>query len=214
MNSSSSDLPVLRCSKHLLGPVAADPEAAPWPDITPIVLRETTTGEEPQQRTWFKTAWNSEELRVLFWIEDTYVWSTMTERDDLLYEEEVVEMFLDPVGDLARYFEIEVNPVNAVLDLTISREGEGYVKDFKWRCDGLQTAVQRAPTGWWAEFSVPFAGIGATPQGSWRANFFRIDRPPGVPRELSAWSPPGRRNFHTPARFGILEFADERGNVF
>jgi len=39
-------------------------------------------------------------------------------------------------------------------------------------------------------------------------NFCRIDRPPGVPRELSAWSPTGRANFHTPERFGILEFAE------
>lgn len=30
--------------------------------------------------------------------------------------------------------------------------------------------------------------------------------PPGVERELSAWSPTGRANFHTPERFGFIEF--------
>ena len=208
MDPIPAALPLLRCPKSLFGPVSADPEAKPWPDVEATLLRETTSGDTPQQKTWIKTAWNAEELRILFWIEDTRIWATMTQRDDLLYKEEVVEVFLDPAGDLQKYFEFEVNPLNAVLDLVLWREGEHYLKDFQWRCKGLQTAARRVPLGWCAEFSIPFASLGAAPQGSWRANFYRIDRPPGVPRELSAWSPTGRRNFHTPKRFGVLEFAD------
>ncbi|MEI7957498.1 MAG: carbohydrate-binding family 9-like protein [Verrucomicrobiota bacterium] len=208
MSSPWDDLPVLCCPKRQFGPVAADPQAAPWAGLAPIVLRETGSGGKPQQATWFKTAWSAQELRVLFWIEDNDVWATLTERDALLFEEEVVEVFLDPVGDLERYFEFEVNPLNAVLDLVLRREGEGYLKDFKWQCDGLQTAVRRGPVGWCAELSIPFASMGAAPQGSWRANFHRIDRPQGVPMELSAWSPTGRQQFHVPARFGVLEFAE------
>ncbi|MEI6562407.1 MAG: carbohydrate-binding family 9-like protein [Verrucomicrobiota bacterium] len=210
MNALPADLPLLRCSKHLFGPVSADPQAAPWPEVTAIALRETSSGGEPQQGTWIKVAWSPEALRVLFWVEDTCVWSTMTRRDDLLYKEEVVEIFLDPAGDLQSYFEFEVNPVNAVLDLIVWPGKEEFRKDFQWRCEGLQTAVQRSPVGWCAEFSIPFASLGAAPSGSWRANFYRIDRPRETAAEYSAWSPTGQPKFHVPARFGILEF--EGGN--
>jgi len=172
-------------------------------------LRETVSGKPPQQATWFKTAWSDEELRILFWIEDDYVWNTMTERDSPIYDEEVVEVFLDPSGDLESYFEFEVNPVNTVLDLVLRCEGEGYQPNFQWRCEGLRTAVQRTPVGWCAEFSIPFASVGGQPCGNrWRANFYRIDRPVGIPEELSAWSPTGKRRFHIPERFGWLEFAE------
>ena len=130
----------------------------------------------------------------------------------MLYQEEVVEVFVDPVGDLECYFEIEVNPLNAILEVVQRRTRSGYAKDFAWRCDGLRTAVQRTATGWCAELAIPFHSLVATPPNPgtrWRANFCRIDRPPGVGRELSAWSPPGRGSFHTPERFGWVEFVSQ-----
>jgi hypothetical protein len=156
-----------------------------------------------------RVAWTEEELRVLFHAEDTHAWATLTERDAPLYEEEVVEVFLDPTGDLASYFEIEVNPLNAVLDLVLRRNRSGYAKDFAWRCEGLRTAVVKTDAAWSAELAIPFRSLMAEPPKAgdcWRVNFCRIDRPPGVPRELTSWSPAGRANFHTPERFGTLQF--------
>jgi len=209
MSSTLDDLPQLRCLKRPLGPVTADAQAAPWPELSAIALRETATGEPPKQATWFKTAWNDQELRVLFWIEDTHIVAAMTERDSLLYLEDVVELFLDPVGDLETYFEFEVNALNTVLDLVLRREETEYHKNFQWQCEGLRTAAQRHPNGWCAEISIPFASLGANPQGArWRANFYRIDHPEQAPLELSAWSPTRQRNFHLPERFGVLEFTE------
>jgi len=203
------DIPSLHCPKRLLGPVSADPQAAPWPALAATPLRETVSGEPPTQATWFKTAWNEGELRVLFCVEDSYVWNTMTERNSPIYDEEVVEVFLDVHGDLESYFELELNPVNTVLDLVLRRDGDGYQPDFQWQCEGLRTAVQRTPVGWYGEFSIPFKSIGGQPRGTrWRVNFYRVDRPVGVPEELSAWSPTGKRRFHVPQRFGWLEFVE------
>ena len=133
----------------------------------------------------------------------------MTRRKDPLYEEEVLEVFLDPVGDGASYFEIEVNPLNAVLDLVVRRNRSGWLKDFSWKCEGLETAVCRLPDGWAAELAIPFAALGSLQTGAgveWRANFCRIDRPKGRERELSAWSPTFCGTFHSPGRFGVVEF--------
>lgn len=180
-----------------------------WRDIAPVYLKETVAGGQPAQATWFKTAWAGPELRVLFHAADTYPWATHTARDAPLYEEEVVEIFLDPAGDLESYFEIEVNPLNAVCDLVLRRVRNGWRKDFGWHCEGLKTAVTKSADAWTTEIVIPFASLGPglpIAGKAWRANFYRIDRPKNTPWELSAWSPTGRELFHVPEQFGFLEF--------
>ena len=148
---------------------------------------------------------------MLFECEDADPWATLSERDALLYEEETVEVFLDPAGDLECYFEIEVNPLGAVLDLVFRRTRSGYKGDRAWDCEGLRTAVRKTAGMWCVEMAIPFRALGCGhPRADWRVNFCRIDRPSrdgSLPRELTAWSPPMRANFHTPERFGVLEFA-------
>ena len=170
---------------------------------------DVVTGAAPRQATHVWCAWDAEELRVLIRAEDTHIHATLTGRDAPLYTEEVVEVFLDPVGDGAAYFEIEVNPLNAVLDLVLRRNRSGYRKDFGWQCENLRTQVRREAAAWTAELAIPFASITAEPPrpgDKWRVNFTRIDRPPEIPRELTAWSPTGLANCHVPDRFGVMEF--------
>jgi hypothetical protein len=158
-----------------------------------------------------RVAWSERELRVRFEAADSNPAATLTQRDAPLYEEEVVEVFLEPFGDLETYFEIEVNPLNAVLDLMLRRNRSGYLKDTRWQCEGLRTAVTRTVDGWSAELSIPFSSIVLEPPRAgtrWRVNFLRIDRPEHRERELSAWSPTRVPNFHVPQRFGVLEFTE------
>lgn len=173
----------------------------------PAFLVDTQTGASPLQKTSFTTAWNPKEFRVLFQCEDANPWATMNRRDDPLYKEEVVEVFLDPFGDLQSYFEIEVNPLNAVCDLLLRRNRSGYAKDFFWDCADLQTEVEVGEGFWRAELGIPFASLGPDlPMQGWRANFYRIDRPAPNRCELSAWAPTGRPHFHLSHRFGVLDF--------
>lgn len=202
-------LPHLRCARGDFGAVNAHAQASPWSERDAHPLRDTVTGAPPKEPTSLRLGWTPDELRVLFHCTDGHIAATLTARDAPLWQEEVVEVFLDPVGDHAVYFEIELNPLNAVLDLVLRRNRSGYVKDLAWDCEGLRTAVRRNRDGWTAELAIPFRSlVAAAPAAGdrWRANFLRIDRPPGVPRELSAWSPTGRANFHVPERFGVIEF--------
>jgi len=204
-------LPTIRGARSSFAAVAADAGAEPWSRLVAQELLDTVSGAAPQQRTFVKAAWDAEELRIFFEVEDTHIWATYTQRDALLYEEEVVEVFLDPVGDLESYFEIELNPLNTVFDLVVRRNRSGFKKDFAWQCEGMRTAVTRHAGGWSAEFAIPWRSLVAelpVVGSRWRVNFCRIDRPPGVERELSAWSPTGRANFHTPEKFGVLEFVE------
>ena len=204
-------LPTMRCQRRVLGEIAADPHAEIWSGLTSHEFRRVIDGGPPNQNTTVKSVWDAHEWRVLFEVADTHVWATLTERGALLYQEEVVEIFVDPVGDLECYFEIEINPLNTVLELVLRKNRSGYLKDTSWRCEGLRSAVRRSATGWSTELAIPFASLIAEPPRTgtrWRANFCRIDRPPQVERELTAWSPPGRANFHTPERFAWIEFTD------
>jgi hypothetical protein len=207
-------IPRVRCPRRQLGELCADAGQAPWRDLEPIRLADAVTGAVPSQGTEVRVAWDSSEWRILFHAADADAWATLTERDASLYEEETVEVFFDPVGDLESYFEIEVNPLGAVLDLVFRKSRSGYKGDRAWDCEGLRALVRKDATSWTAEIAVPFASVTnriPEPGALWRVNFCRIDRPSrdgSLPRELTAWSPPGRANFHTQERFGVVEFSE------
>ena len=206
----ASTVPTMRCARRELPPLTADFTSDFWRNLLAASLGDTRTGHSPRQATAVQTAWDADELRVLFRAEDTHVAATLTQRDAPLYTEEVVEVFLDPVGDGESYFEIEVNALNCVLDLVLRRNRSGYMKDIAWDCDGLRTMVRQTASAWSAELAIPFASLGAAPfpGARWRVNFTRIDRPLDLARELTAWSPTACGTFHAPARFGVLEFVD------
>jgi hypothetical protein len=214
MSDPGRNLPRLVCERKKLDRSVAPGISDFWREISPTPLVDAVTAGRPRQFTWFKTAWDPDQLHVLFFCEDDHAWATLRQRDAPLYKEEVVEVFLDPVGDLETYFEIEVNPLNAVCDLVLRRNRTGYRKEFAWDCAGLQTAVAVDESSWTVEMAIPFESLmpGLPRESSpWRANFFRIDRPASGEPELSAWSPPGRPRFHLQEKFGVLEFAGHSG---
>ena len=206
------DLPRLRSFRGEPGPVEADVNSVFWQTVEPVVLLENVGGQPPGQSTRVRTAWDETAWRVLFEMDAAHPWATLIEHDAPLWTEEAVEVFIDPVGDLESYFEIEINPLGAVVDVVLRRIASGWRKDFGWHVDGLRSRTRLTGTGWAAELAIPFEAISAAmPKFGthWRVNFLRIDRPggAGTEAELSAWSPTGIRNFHRPACFGSLEFA-------
>ena len=90
--------------------------------------------------------------------------------------EEVVEVFIDPDGDGKEYAELEVNPLNVVVDLKVSAKPEGGVgwSSMKWDIEGLKTAVAVYGTvneredrdqGWTVEIAIPWTGLKDVPPG-------------------------------------------------
>ena len=189
----------------------ADPAQPHWQSCEVLEMFEAAKGTVPAQRTSVRALWTPAEWRVLFSCEDTDPWATLTQRDAQLYTEETVEVFFDPVGDLESYYEIELNPLGTELDIVFRRSRSGYKGDWAWNCGGLRSLVRIVPGGWNAELAIPFSSVAEVPVNGtrWRVNFCRIDRlsrDGSLPRELSAWSPPMRESFHTPERFGVVEF--------
>lgn len=174
-----------------------------------------------QHATNAAVAWDDQNMYVAFVCRDQDPWGTMKTRDDRLWEEEVVEVFLDPDGDGKNYPELEVSPNNIVVDLLIPAPRSGAKGAAKWDIAGLQTGVARHTGGWTVEIAMPWKSLAASgasaapkPGDRWRVGLYRIKRPggPGKERgneEFLAWSPTrGDRGFHDPERFGVVEFVD------
>jgi hypothetical protein len=139
-------LPTLVC-RRIAAPPALDGDLSkpPWPDIPPAPLVDATGRGAPAQPTALRAAWTDTHLYLAFACEDRDIWGTYTQRDDALYEEEVVEAFLCPTGDLHRYVELEVSPRNVVFDARVHSPDlhrRTMAVDTAWDCPGLVTAVR------------------------------------------------------------------------
>lgn len=189
----------------------------PWSSVPALSpLREVALGGDVLQATRVRICGDDTRLYVRFDCADRDIWSTYTRRDEPLYNEEVVEVFIaSGAATPRRYYEFELNPLGALFDAAIDNP-TGSRRDFRvdpaWDCVGIETEVRIAPENgsWSAIFSIPWASIsetfGAEGAARWRLNFYRIERPRNAAPEFSAWSPTFAvpADFHCPAWFGTL----------
>ncbi len=122
-----------------------------------------------------------------------------------LWDKDVVEAFIcaDP-AKLTRYTEYEWAPNGDRLDLLCDLPA----KDFAWS-SGMESAASLDETAhvWRVEVRIPLRALADTapqPGARWRINLFRHDTAGGG---FLAFSPTLTSTFHTPERFGWLEFA-------
>ncbi|MFA6111801.1 MAG: carbohydrate-binding family 9-like protein [Candidatus Latescibacterota bacterium] len=206
-------------------------EKVPWTDT--YILYGTLTGV-PVTPTRAKIAWDAENLYLGVEATDQDIWSSYTAHDSNLWEEDVVEMFIDPEGDAQGYLEFEISPRNVVLDLWVEKPlfSQGGPSHFEWNALGLRTAVrldgtlggktrtaperQDTDTGWSMELALPWAdvaivsGVMSLPprQGdTWRINVMRYDYRRTSREELSQWSPSAASGaWHEPKEYGYVTF--------
>jgi gamma-carbonic anhydrase len=218
--------PIYRC-RRVRTPVEVDGalDEAAWMAAEKAGAFLLSDGSGPPKfPTETRLCWDETHLYVAFSCKDSDIWGTYTKRDEPLYDEEVVEIFLSPSANLAHYFEFEVSPRNTVFDAKVfSPAGDRrmMVVDREWDAEGLKTAVRVSGTldrrddhdiGWITEMAIPFKSLGLAgppkPNDQWRMNLYRIER--GEVTEFSAWSPTLKSpaDFHVPSRFGTLVFVD------
>lgn len=190
-----------------------------WADAMPI------SWGPPGYATSFRALWSARALCVRFDSEDHAPWGTRTDRDDCLWEQEVVEVFLDPTCSGLDYAELEITPANVVCDLHIERLAPDRRVHLDWDFRHLRSQVHRPePTrdDWCAVAHLPFedfASLSASvaaclpvePGDVWHFNACRIKRPAGPldPAHgaiYAAWSVPDGSTFHAPGAFRPMVF--------
>ncbi len=188
------------------------PEDAVWDGLPEMELVRTETGEAPALRTRVRAFYDPQAamLYLRFLCEDDEILSDYAHRDDPIYNQDVLEVFLCDAGDPHRYKEFEVSPRNVQFDADIRYHGpHDTTVGLSWDLTGWQTRTHWAPDAkrLCSVWRMSLSGMDHAPQPGerWRMNVYRIDHS-ARGMELSAWSPTGEPNFHVPERFGWLIF--------
>ena len=213
--------------KRTAAPITVDGklDEGVWSRTEPVKL-SAKNGGEPKQPTTVRILRDDQFIYFAYDCMDTNIWSTLKERDEPLYNEEVVEVFIDTDGDGRGYLELEVNPLNVLWDGFILNTASKRVGILAWNSFAIKWAVHLDGTlndpsdkdkGWSVELALPLKDIYTAPNNppkagdKWRLNLYRIDLPEGAgkPGDPAAWSPVSGRTFHDPDRFGEVIFSDE-----
>lgn len=164
-------------------------QQASWTDY--FVDIEGDKNPLPAMHTRAKMLWNDSCLFVAAEIQDPHVWATLKQRDDIIFHDNDFEIFIDPDNDTHQYFEIEVNALNTIFDLFLTKPYRNGAKAFiSYDVTSLQSAVQVNGTlnnssdkdsGWTVEMAIPFRSVilgnswKAPEEGTlWRINFSRV----------------------------------------
>ena len=188
----------------------------------------TMSGAKLDWKTDVKVAWDDKQLYFGFSCEDDDVWSDFKKRDEKLWTQEAVEIFIDADGDGKDYVELQVSPAGVIFDSYLAQ----YRKNQNdWnskmkvavKVDGTANKRGDKDRGWVVEAAIPWADVKGRGTGAlklppeagaaFKVNFFRMDLPRGKPQRAAAWSPPMVGDFHKLDRFGELRFGDEAGKV-
>lgn len=196
--------------------------AAPWSQ--PFV--QTLNGAPARFEARARVVYDDANLYVAFQVTDRDLSSPHRNHDDHLWEQDCVEVFLDPDGDGRNYFEIQVSPRGVTFDTRYDSRRQpqpfGHV-DWESQAEvavGLQGTLddEQVDEGYHAELRIPFAALATgtppvtppTPGVTWRMNFYVMEKS-AQGQDAAGWSPVLVPDFHATDRFGRVTFRDLPG---
>jgi Carbohydrate family 9 binding domain-like len=166
-------------------------KSAPWTDL--FVDIEGNVRPAPKFATRAKMLYDDHYWYIAAEIQEPDLWATIREHDAVIFQDNDFELFIDPSGSAARYFEIEVNQFGTEWDLFLPkayRDGGHAVNS--WEMPGLKLATSLQGTinhpgdrdrGWMVEIAMPWAAfadsgrnvVPPAPGIQWRMNFSRVE---------------------------------------
>ena len=182
----------------------------------------TGDARKPRTSTRAKLLWDRDYLYFYAEMEDHDLVATITEHQGRIWTGDVFELFFKPATDKKPYYEFEVNPANATLELFFpARDAGGYDKFKDTTHIELKSAVQLHGTlnhpgdrddGWSVEGRIPWRDLAPTggrpnPGDQWRFALCRYDySSDGREPEQSSSAPLTKPNFHRYEDYSTLKF--------
>ncbi len=163
-------------------------EKAPWSDVFIDIEGE----KKPLYGTRMKMLWDQTNIYFYVELEEPHVWADLKKRDTIIFYNNDFEIFIDPDGDTHDYYEYEMNALNTIWDLYLSKPYRNQGKVLGgWDFKGLKSAVHIDGTlndpsdkdqGWSIEIAIPWSfhtapgGKTVVPENQfWRVNFSRVN---------------------------------------
>lgn len=176
---------------------------------------DTMDGSEGAPRTHARLLWDDEHLYVAFEVDDPFLKCTFEGRDARLWEQDVVEIMVDPDGDGRNYFELQMSPTERIFDTRFDTPRRpppighvGWDSRLRGAVDARGTPNDdAADDGYTAELALPFRALGVqAPRAgqTLRIALYVLDARPDGQRGVG-WSAPLVGDFHVPDRFGRVE---------
>jgi hypothetical protein len=220
--AQSRDFPVYEVSRTAT-PIKVDGklDELVWSKATPLrEFRQNLDGSPGIAKTEARLLYDNDFLYVSFRCVDQNIWATFKNRDEHLWDEEVVELFVQADPAQKSYIELEVNPLAAMLDIYLLdiRKPLNYQS---WNSSRLKWGVEVFGTvdgkdgdrEWTSEIALPMEDVvtarNLPPRAGdrWRVNLYRVEKLPTP--ALLAWSPTFKDDFHLPERFGEIVFSSK-----
>ncbi len=162
--------------------------AAKWSDDFADI--EGATRETPSQRTRVKMLWDEKYLYIAADLAESDLWATLTKHDEIVFQDNDFEVFIDPDGDTREYYEIEVNAIGTIFDLYLPVPYRAGAKaNHNWTAEGMRVAIHLDGTlndsrdtdkGWQVEMAIPWTTFAPVAPANGGATFQRASRPPGI----------------------------------
>jgi hypothetical protein len=148
--------------------------------------------KQPKYNTKIKMTWSDKYFYVFAKMQEPHVWGNLKQRDTVIFYNNDFEIFIDPDGDTHNYYELEINALNTVWDLFLTKPYRNGTKVLdSWDIQGLKSAVKINGTinnatdtdvGWTLEIAIPWKVIVEASNSSdvpvnefWRINFSRVN---------------------------------------
>lgn len=212
LNFRQIDRPVIRVPRIKTSPtIDGRLEESLWRQAAEVSQFFDLFGEQAKLQTKVLLAYDDSNIYFAFVCTEPnidYVKAKEKRRDGLVWEDDCVEIFLQPYFDKEhkeRYYHLIANAIGTKYD-EMGRGGTGW--DPEW-----QVKTSFASTFWIAEIAVPFDSLVSHPPrvgDVWRLNLSRAEKVKG---EHSSWAW-AKGGFHKPERFGYLIFGDETSPSF
>ncbi|MCO5947196.1 carbohydrate-binding family 9-like protein [Mucilaginibacter flavidus] len=165
-------------------------QQAKWTDD--FVDIEGNLKPNPPLKTNIKMLWDDTCLYIAAQVSDPNVWAYLKKHDDIVFQDNDVEVFINPNNTTHQYYEIECNAVNTIFDLFLNKPYRNLGLPMSaWNVNGMRSAVKVQGTlndpldidkGWTMEMAIPFKAISlgnrtqVPREGTlWRINFSRVE---------------------------------------
>ncbi len=204
---NGSQRPHIKVPRALGKPaVTCDPNEELWARATVIDGLSLSLGPEAAGLspvpTTIRLLWDEDALYLRYRCESDEIYAPHSGRDAHHHLGDVVEIFIDPMGDARQWYEVQVTPTNQVLDkmfllTALPEHRQDLLLDFdlmsrelwefiEWDMPGLQHAAAIDEAGWTVDMALPAEalmrrhGEGHLRPIIMRANFLRYEWRKGI----------------------------------
>lgn len=147
---------------------------------------------KPPLQTNIKMLWSDSSLYIAARMMEPDVWATLKNRDDIVFLDNDIEIFVNPNNSTHEYYEIECNAINTIFDLLLNKPYRNKGNPIStWNTPGMRSAVKVQGTinnpsdkdkSWTMEMVIPFSALGLSNRyqqpkegTTWRINFSRVE---------------------------------------